>query len=263
MMVPTVPGTYICPECAGGRTHEKSYSVWRSGIDILGKCHRASCGYFHKGVAQDLNAVAIGSPRGGADTPPLLPYRGYRESLSEASVGRFKARFGFDPRPHVSSPDPRHATLADSWILPIYDPRGAERGIMLASGLTIPNLKTRIIYKAKDEPMISWYRGIGELHQWDKVLLVEDQISAMKYTSFTGLRSCALLGTNVTASGIAEIQRTCKHVTIALDADATAVAFRLARRWGAAFDSCKVKILTQDIKDDPAYSTFSGEANGK
>jgi orotidine-5'-phosphate decarboxylase len=50
---------------------------------------------------------------------------------------------------------------------------------------------------------------------------------------------------------VQELQQHTKHLIIALDADATGNAFALARKWGRAFDSCKVLVLKQDIKDMP------------
>jgi DNA primase len=126
-----------------------------------------------------------------------------------------------------------------------------RRGVMLASGY-FGGSKRRLIHNDLDEPMISWYPFPADP---DSVTLVEDQISAMKYRAATGNITVALLGTHLTVAAAGEIQRYAKRVTIALDADATAKAFAMARRWGAAFETCKVKILTKDIKDDPHYDT--------
>jgi DNA primase len=63
------------------------------------------------------------------------------------------------------------------------------------------------------------------------------------------LRAVAILGTGVNAEKIAEIQKKSTHVLIALDADATGQAFAMARKWGNAFDTCRVIVLSKDIKD--------------
>jgi hypothetical protein len=52
------------------------------------------------------------------------------------------------------------------------------------------------------------------------------------------------------AAKVAEIQKAkAPAVWIALDADATGQAFAMARKWGAAFNYCRVCVLPKDIKD--------------
>ena len=66
---------------------------------------------------------------------------------------------------------------------------------------------------------------------------------------YSGLTAVALMGTALNAEKVAEIQSQHSRVIIALDADATRVAFQHARRWASAFESFRVVILQKDIKD--------------
>lgn len=240
------PGRYLCPDCEGGSSREKSLNIWRSGWEMLAKCHRAGCGAFAKYPVRDYQEGPM-----AAHKPPeevLRPYTGDRFPLTRATIDRFEAKYGFLPR---GMSGVAYTTTLDQEpiLIPILAPNGQERGVVRRILGDVPRGTPKsVIYKAKDEPMISWSpRAYGEAATY--VLLVEDQISALKWRQVREGRACALLGTNLTTSAVAEIQRHAKHVTIALDADATAKAFLLARKWGHAFSSCKVMILQRDIKD--------------
>ena len=91
----------------------------------------------------------------------------------------------------------------------------------------------------------------------DLWVLVEDSVSAVKLSAH-GYNSVALLSTNVNLAKIRDIQEAgAKRVIIALDADASRTAFKIAKDYGLAFDSAKVRIMTQDVKDTPADEFYS------
>lgn len=234
-------GRHACPVCGGGRTRERSFSVWSvNGFYLVGQCKRASCGFTVQGSYLGSGYTTYAAPEPSAEV--LRPYTGDRYALGPTATRLCVDRWGWVP---TGTQTVAYGTeLADiPFILPILAPNGSERGVMEA--VYGPN-KRRRIWKAKDEPMISWTPAGN---YYDGVYLVEDQISALKLHHIASIRACALLGTSLNAVSVAEIQRNARHVTIALDADATAKAFLLARKWGSAFKSCNVQILTQDIKD--------------
>lgn len=193
------------------------------------------------------------SSSNAAPAPPtdvLRPYTGDSYPLAGKPLEIFKKKYGFSPPDSIRTV--AYTTLLSDTplIISIKAPNGAIRGHVFKTGYA-GGRKQNIIYRAKHEPMISWSTFCSPGNK--NVMLVEDQISALKYTQKTGEIACALLGTNLNLVSVSEIQRHAEHVTIALDADATAKSFKLARRYGAAFKSCQVKILSVDIKDDPSY----------
>lgn len=209
----------MCPHCG---SNESSCSVWDEGGSRHVKCHRASCGAYMRfpvygATSNDKYEQTIANNM-------LQPFPGH------------KFPSNMDPVPGVEQDN------WGNWLIPILGPDSRERGIMQYWR----NPKRRKIWKAKHEPMLSW-TPTGDFY--DGVWLVEDQISAWKLWDVASVRAVALLGTDLSAEKVAEIQKHANHVTIALDADATAKAFILARKWGAAFQSCRVWILTRDIKD--------------
>lgn len=246
-----IAGRYLCPECEGGSSNEKSLNIWRDGYYAMAKCHRASCGAWAKLPSYPGSSLeAKASP-----VPPvevLRPYTRDSYPLAGRPLEIFKKKYGFTPPDSIRTVAYGTLLIDTPIIIPILAPNGIIRGHVFKTGFA-GGRKQNIIYKAKHEPMISWSRVCSQGNK--NVLLVEDQISALKYTRKTGEIACALLGTNLTLTAVSEIQRHAEHVTIALDADASAKSFRLARRYGAAFKSCQVKILERDIKDDSQYDT--------
>lgn len=240
------PGRYLCPECRGGNSGEHSLSIWKAGPGRLkvAYCHRSSC---------EVSAIVDNSGYRTDSLPERLsvftpnPYRGDNFPLRNASLERFRARFGFTPRMEgqIGTVAYTHPASEERYIIPITAPHGTYRGTMEAY---YGSYKYRKIWKHKDEPMLSWTPG-GD--NYAGVWIVEDQISALKLWTIASVRAVALLGTHLSAIGVAEIKATTNYVTIALDADATAQAFDLARTWGGSFKSCRVQILQQDIKDMP------------
>jgi hypothetical protein len=152
-------------------------------------------------------------------------------------------------------------------LLPIYTPDGRVRGHVARIpwlGTEFPGASIQpksITYKSEEGPLLSWYRGkpgddtvdieSRSIYEWpQRLVIVEDQISAMRVAQDKpGCDAVALLGTALNAEKISEIQAQHSRVIIALDADATRIAFQHARRWASAFESFRVVILTKDIKD--------------
>ena len=236
-------GRYLCPDCRGGNSGERSLNVFiGSNGSRVAYCHRASC------AAKTVIGPYIAQEPISPFTPN--PYRGDRFAPRSDDLRRFNDRFGFTPRigGQVLTVAYTHSADQEHYVLPIFRPDGTERGVMHA---VYGAEKRRKIYKTADEPMISWTpRGDNYAGVW----VVEDQISAVKLWTVASVRAVALLGTHLSAASYAEIVKHTSHLTIALDADATAKAFDLARVWGGSFKSCRVQILSQDIKDMPVQA---------
>lgn len=256
------PGYHQCPVCNAA---ERACHVFEAGGYRHVKCFRASCNAYARFGLQDLGGGRYqGSPSQGIAAPRasqevLRPFLGHMYPLDaypKAHIG-FRDRFGFAGK-GVYVTDYAPFPL----LIPILSPSGGLRGHVEKRGALFPGeQKSNRIWKSKHEPMISW-ANLGPDNAYMEtrtVWLVEDQISALKLAA-RGIRAVALLGTNITLEALSEIQKQADSIVIALDADATAKAFILARKYGSAFKSCQVKILTKDIKDDSAYNSApSGE----
>jgi hypothetical protein len=236
----------ICPACMGGTSGEKSFRLLiANGSIVRGKCFRASCGWYYSNVS----AVTGGFT---ADVgPKLMPYTGPIRGLDTAEREWMKRRYGIDLRGVGSTEDGRY-------VLPIWDDQSNERGVVLRiPHVGSPLRGTRdyggipktLTYRSAEGPVQSWYRCTAPGADREVAVLVEDQISAMKVRLYAGVTAVALLGTELTQDKVAELQRNVKRIVIALDADATSKAFEHARRWGKAFEACRVLILEKDIKD--------------
>jgi DNA primase len=104
-----------------------------------------------------------------------------------------------------------------------------------------------VTYFSAAHPGLAWYTlrvGVS-----CSAVLVEDQISAMRVAASGLAHGVALLGTGMNYEKVRELQETVDNVVIALDADATSLAFQHAAKWGAAFKRCRVLCLREDIKD--------------
>lgn len=238
-----------CPECG-----KHGFSIVRKHGVGLYNCFKAGCGFSgrvdlhgYSAVPQEVQEPSIA---------PLSPYYGPSRILSHDAAWLISGRFGIS----VDAAIRYIAEGTGTYLLSIESPKGVSRGIVerhpwerTAYDRTINYCgpKSRI-YKAKHEPMISWYRPDGvddkDIRAMYATVLVEDQMSAIKLAD-NGFLACALLGTSLNSEKVAEIQSVSKHATLALDSDATATAFRLARKWQHAFSSFRVGILEKDCKD--------------
>lgn len=234
-----------CPKCR--HTTDRALSVLVDPPIIKAVCHRASCGFkYTTGHAARVDVVRPSRAR---------PYTGELHSLDTADIQWFGQRF------HLNEANLRAIRKSlGRYYLPIVGPDGTRRGWVSRrpwegsplyedgpfGGFTHESHPKSLTYMDNEEPVQSWN---GHPHV-SPVVAVEDQISALRVTQDTALRSVALLGTGVNEEKIAELQRHTYHLVIALDSDATGQAFSHARKWGQAFESCRVIILRRDIKDE-------------
>lgn len=236
----------ICPECA-----KRGFSLKREAGRLLYHCFKAGCGFSGMVLLRGY-ASQEHTPSPAQQEERLTPYCGAVVSLTDDCGEALQRRFCISARllrAHVH-------TGARCYVLPILDPKACRRGVVIrqpweGTGSGIPGTPKSQIFKEKHEPMIGWYAPTAHsvvAGPPNAVILVEDQMSAIKLAD-CGYLACALLGTSLNSEKISEIQSVSKHIVIALDSDATATAFKLARKWQAAFSSCRVVILTSDPKD--------------
>ena len=229
-----------CPSC-GGR---KKFSVTRTPHGVLWNCFKLSC----REKGSDIVAGELLPPNKKATKLKLNPYTREWDHLTVEDRNYFLERFGVIPEgARVTSDGCRY-------LLPVFTPQQWVRGWVarepwddwapLSGTGSGPKA---LLYMHQEGPTQSWY---GDFER-SRVVLVEDQMSGYCVAE-AGERSCALMGISLDNDKVREIamQRP-QEVIIALDADATEQAFRLARKWGLAFRKTRVAVLEQDLKDTP------------
>ncbi len=126
----------------------------------------------------------------------------------------------------------------------VRSPKYTHRGWVLRDMSGNARSKT-LNYIMDVEESLSWYIKDREA----PTILVEDMPSALRASRYVS--ACALLGTNCGLAKAIEIASyaSLKMIYIALDQDATAQAFVIAKTWGLLWNEVKVLPLSKDIKD--------------
>lgn len=231
------PGTTIremCPRCDGGSSSEKSLSLTKSEDGyILWQCWRASC---------DLapgNTGAVGEAITRVQKPKRRVFTGDTEVLSAAHLERIEELWG------ITDPEywwwtPQHMGRV---AMSIRSPKYLHRGWVLRDIYARSAVKA-LTYVNENEEGISWYRS----HLSAPTVVVEDIPSACRAAEY--VNAIALCGTGVGLTRAEEIQKYATlPIVIALDQDATAEAFLIARKWALLWGDVKVLPLQQDIKN--------------
>jgi len=221
----------LCPSCNGGRSHERSLSVYADGTFYTARCWRASCGYFAK-VPLDPNAK-IG-------TPQFKPRFFEGELSSQGDAVRLLLPYNIGV-PAMLEFGIRAVVDKDAVYMPVYGPAGQERGGMLRyfDG-TQPKA---VSYKATDQPWQAWHIPI-EADDGHTCVIVEDQLSAMRCWQL-GYVAVALLGVNLNSDKAAELQQHSQLWKLALDADAFSKALGYAKK----YSWLRPVRLEKDLKD--------------
>ena len=231
-----------CPAC--GRN---TFSVTRLQHSVAWNCFRATCNT--KG--HEVTHASLVKP--AQRTPTLRPYTKPLYTPEQCDIEFFRERF--DLSEHYVYNYIR-VTEDDRYAYPIRDYRGYERGVLVRepnwSGT--PHSPRAGTFGAK---ALTYMHSNGPVQSWctvpysRRLVLVEDTLSALKVMQ-AGVSALALLGTHLNNDKVREIgQWQPSEVIIALDADATTEAFKLARKWGLAFPKTRVAILAKDLKDEP------------
>lgn len=243
--------TLLCPACKGGGTQEKSFSMSRKENVILYKCFRASCGI-----------------HGKIDVHGTLGNLAVKEEVQETVHKRLGRPFGL-PLQRVENTTPlsayglvveeldmygvRYCKEEDRFAFPVYSPIRAQRGVMMRNFNAESKFQKWDAYPdvAGDSmgPWCSWYMHSKTLASHSPVVVVEDQISAIKVSR--QFRTCSLLGTVLNIDKILEVIRVAKDskIVLALDKDATEKAISYMHEF--AFYSAgriRMAMLGKDLK---------------
>ena len=126
----------------------------------------------------------------------------------------------------------------------VRSPKYMHRGWVLRDMRGVARSKA-LTYIDEGEVAQSWYR----INHNAPTVVVEDIPSAVR-VNMSGVNAVALLGTLVNEDKAIEIARYApRPVVIALDQDATARAFQIARKFGLLWDHYRVLPLNKDFKD--------------
>ena len=227
----------LCPFCGGGRTGQKSMDLSRldDGV-VVWNCHRASCK--ESGARGDGNLVRTRhTPR----KQTTKPYTGELLMLDDEQERYLEETIGWTAE-HLLMGAPRWAPEDSRYAFPVYGPMGTRRGYVMRSYAGAePKALTRMDMA---EPHMSWYRHNGDA---SVAVVVEDIPSAVRAAKY--VNAVALCGTGCGPDYAHEIAAHTPNVVWALDADATAMAVKLHRKYALMFLTSRVQPLGCDIKD--------------
>lgn len=131
------------------------------------------------------------------------------------------------------------------FIFPLYNKLGNHIGYCARKFTIEKNEPKAVTYWHDDESPHIHYPYTTVKYPTYTYVIVEDVLSSIRIAKY--IPSIALLGTNFPANAIEEHKNS--NIYFALDKDATATAFKLQRKLGLFFQSCKVIPLKKDPKD--------------
>lgn len=253
----------VCPVCHGGDHHEKSFVVGREPTRIWFKCFRAKCSA--SGIVGAANLPPAIQSELSRAVARLRPYREPVWSILPGDRDYFLERFEIQVTDYNIG-----LTNHDEYIFPVRGPDRQLRGHVVRQpvwkgmpkaphvgrtwdpdanqGQGGPMPKTKV-YPCSTQPLLAWYPPMYDDYAWEHLVVVEDQLSAMKVAQ-AGVRSVALLGNGMNIEQLRDIVRQKPSiVTIALDPGAEGQAQRLAKEYGLYFEKTRVVALEADPKD--------------
>jgi len=242
----------VCPLCGGGSSKERSLAVTREVDKALYICHRASCGA--RGViwytsARELLSQSTGAPNPAPKKQDVRPME--LIDLPKDWSTYLQDRYYFEPEeltPYVV----RYDLLSQRVAWSVLDKLGTRRGYVLRSYI---GADPKSLLVLTDKINTSWHMNLHNHTPFPHpaagrgvLLVVEDIPSAIRASKY--VPTLALNGTNLSDIALDEVlSSNFKHITFALDADASEKAVHMARKYRVMFKSTKVLMLKQDIKD--------------
>ena len=224
----------ICPQCDGGSTREKSLNITLTEEGLAWICFRNNCELRGRSNAAGIPRVKAEKPK-----PKRKVFEGKTIPLSEKHRERIAQLWGIH--------DPEHWYWTDSHggrvAMSIRGPKYTHRGWLLRDIYGTHGVKA-LTYIDDGEEGLAWYKTKA----YAPTFVVEDVPSAVRASKY--VNSIALLGTGVGIPRAAEIaEYATRPVVVALDQDATAEAFKVAKRWALFWEDVIVQPLKKDIKD--------------
>src|SRR5579863_836505 len=184
--------TTECPVCRGGSSRERSFNVTRQYGQVAYLCHRASCGF--RGYVIDHSTAMRAMPL--RDDEPPSPYQGSIQPLDDDTVRTLAGKYEI---PEARIRDCIKYAGQGWYALPVMGPDRIPRGWGLRWPWGAPNQPTpkfKLFLSTPDAISMAWY-GLGSAT--GAVLVVEDQLSALRAAACAAVRAVALLGTDFSA----------------------------------------------------------------
>lgn len=235
-------GHEICPECNGGRTKERSFTVWRSPGKIHYKCWRVSCGvsgYVPSGGSGVVEEKYLPVKKG------LRPYTGDTRPLSDTELEYAWVKWGLNEEALIFqgvSADKATGRI----VFPIYTKEGYGWGHQLRS-IDGKGRKASFYWHSEYPERLHFPKGAHEASS--SIWLVEDIPSAIRLREHKKV-STALLGSVLSTRQVRAVHSaTWKRLFLALDKDATDKAIKAKQRYSLMFEKFTVVPLEKDIKN--------------
>lgn len=222
----------LCPGCQGGRTRERSLTVFPSGVQMVAKCWRSSCPY--RSTLGGFIAPQVSGP-------PLRPYEGELLSLGPRGCGALR-RYGVADDT-IGYFGLRRTLFHDVPCIayPVLSAMGIRRGWHLREYDKDVGGKMRRLFREEHGPAQGFFvRSYPHAH-----VLVEDPISALRLWQL-GYTAVCLIGNHISDDRVLEQQQ--HHAgkwLLALDADAFGQACKYSRQY-TFFQPVR---LVKDFKD--------------
>lgn len=249
----------ICPECGGGRSHERSMLIWVNDGVITYKCYRVKCGFHGRigdtGVRTKTTHVAKQSFSSLVITsPPPVMYEYLEERFTLTRKELLLCGIKWEAEQERILIPINGIALHDNAELEGYLARAYPA--LQSHNTAVPKA---VAHFKIDHPtcLMRPYRRLE-----DSLVLLEDYWSAMRVARYTP--ACALSGTSLGDRAIAAmLEAGVKHITFVLDADARQKARKLVAAHRLLFQSVRAVFLRgkdpKDMSEDELLSTVIEE----
>lgn len=231
-------GRFVCLNCNGGQSKEKSLAITRDSGKILYKCHRDSCN-LPPGIIFEYDGIE-----------PIVPVKDKRReytkdlvNLTEQDYEFFWDKFRLEEEDLQGV---RRCLETRRYLLPIIGHGGQLRGHIARSfdGL-VPKASA---YKYKcDEPFIGWIHPIRNWIDESSVVIVEDWFSAAKVAK-AGISAITINGTHISWEAALEAVLDYDEVILALDRGTLPKMLKYCNIYGSLWPKYRVWSLDKDLK---------------
>lgn len=218
-------GGLLCPKCLGGRTKERSFGVTRERFGVLYNCHRASCSF--RGFvataawASDYQPPEKVRTKRKPYTKPMVP-------LCEEEYEFFRDKFELT-KEQIDWAGWKSGPEDGRILMPVRNSNGYDIGLTARSYDPNANKKSIAYPDGTDDVWMAYYLA----NQGDTVVLVEDQVSALKLSQF--VPAIALLGTNFNDDKAVDVASSFSNVLAWPDADALDKGFSWVKKYKLMF----------------------------